>query len=58
MDNELWEIGLSHKYHPDCRISTRTSPKIARKFNRLNGVEKFFRKIGVTEFKVVLLKKH
>jgi hypothetical protein len=59
LDSGLWEIGLSNNQRDKvCKISTKRSPNDARLFSTLNGVEKFFKKIGVTKFMVVMLKKH
>lgn len=55
-NDEHWLINFSTRnrtiHSTKCKVLRKIGEE--RTFPRLNGVEKFFRKVGITEFKVIL----
>ena len=49
-----WFIHFSNKDYEVCKIGLKADSKKERIFKKINGVEAFFRKVGVNEFKVIL----
>ena len=51
-NNGNWEVEFSTSKNDKCGVKLKEGS--VREFSRLNGIEKFMKLIGVTEFKVIM----